>query len=102
MNTKERMEKAREFLSNMSPEESKAYFATENCLVKRITKKEVTKGENKWFNDLRLRFLNYLKDSDELWEFDRPKEAWYALCGAKGYAILRDGKVIKELRTVVN
>lgn len=39
--------------------------------------------------------LAMMKEGDELWRFDTPQEYWDALCGRRGFFLVRDGKVIE-------
>lgn len=43
-----------------------------------------------------------MQPGDELWEFRSPPESWKHLAGAGGVAVLRDGKVIASLFTIMN
>ena len=47
------------------------------------------------------RFRSYVKDSDELYEFETPDYTWDSSCsyGRKGILLVRDGKVIKSFLT---
>jgi O-methyltransferase involved in polyketide biosynthesis len=36
-------------------------------------------------------------ETDELWYFDTDPATWACLCGRRGYAVVRDGKVIDAL-----
>ncbi len=36
-------------------------------------------------------------NGDELWYYESPPHTWNALCGAAGYAIVREGRPIKNL-----
>lgn len=41
-------------------------------------------------------FISKFKQGDELWYFSTPGEYWTNLCGRNGFAIMRDGKKVKE------
>ena len=42
------------------------------------------------------------KETDEFWKWSTPDEAWQALSGRGGFCIVRDGKVIASVITVIN
>ena len=39
---------------------------------------------------------------DELYAFRSPPESWQALAGRMGYALVRDGRVVREVVTLLN
>lgn len=43
-----------------------------------------------------------LEAGDELWRFSSPEIFWANLCGREGYAIVRNGRVIKATLTALN
>ena len=52
---------------------------------------------NEW-----LDFKSQIQKGDELWEFCSPMESWEHLCGRAGICIVRDGKIIDSIITVMN
>lgn len=49
-----------------------------------------------------LNFKNQIQEGDELWEFFSPPSTWKHLCGRAGICIVRNGKIIDSLVTVMN
>ena len=43
-----------------------------------------------------------IQEGDELWEFSSPKETWVNLCGRAGICIVRNGKVLDSIVTMMN
>ena len=43
-----------------------------------------------------------MQPGDEIWTFSSPDFFWKKLCGRGGYAIVRDGKVVSTVLTVMN
>jgi hypothetical protein len=43
-----------------------------------------------------------MQPDDELYAFHSSPESWQALAGRRGYALVRDGKVIREVVTMLN
>lgn len=43
-----------------------------------------------------------MKPNDQLWEFSSPGPSWKALAGRAGIALVRNGKVIASIVTVMN
>jgi hypothetical protein len=41
-------------------------------------------------------------DGDELWEYSSPADTWENLCGRAGIALVRGGKVVDAIQTVMN
>jgi hypothetical protein len=46
--------------------------------------------------------LAEMRDGDELWEFSSSRESWEHLAGRAGIALVRDGKVVASLVTMLN
>jgi hypothetical protein len=42
------------------------------------------------------------QDSDEIWEFSSPAKSWKLLAGRAGVCIVRNGKVIDGIVTIMN
>ncbi|MHC4879364.1 MAG: hypothetical protein ACYTGL_23160 [Planctomycetota bacterium] len=53
-------------------------------------------------NKLWEQFKAQIEDSDELWEFRSSEASWEHLAGRAGFAVVRDGKVIDCLVTLMN
>jgi hypothetical protein len=47
-------------------------------------------------------FIAEMAPGDELWRFRSPGRTWANLAGRAGYSIVRDGKVIRSLVTLMN
>lgn len=45
-------------------------------------------------------FIAALEDGDEVWSFRSPPPTWNQFCGCAGYAVLRDGEIIRTLVTM--
>ena len=45
-------------------------------------------------------FVAEMMEGDELWRFRSPAQTWTNLSGRAGYAIIRDGKIIRSLVTM--
>ncbi len=46
--------------------------------------------------------LALLQPGDELWNYSSPSETWQNLAGRAGIAVVRDGKVVATLMTLMN
>jgi hypothetical protein len=49
-----------------------------------------------------LRFKSQMKEGDELWEFSSPPPTWERLAGRRGFCILRGGRIVASLITMMN
>jgi len=49
-----------------------------------------------------LRFKSQMKDGDELWEFSSPPITWKLLVGRAGLSIVRNGKIVDSIVTMMN
>src|SRR5262249_307979 len=47
-------------------------------------------------------FIAEMMPDDELWMFRRPTHTWANMAGRAGYAIVREGKIIRSLVTLLN
>jgi hypothetical protein len=47
-------------------------------------------------------FIVDMLPGDELWRFRSPDDTWARLAGRAGYAILRNGKIVRSLITLLN
>jgi hypothetical protein len=47
-------------------------------------------------------FIASMLPGDELWRFRSPNRTWANMAGRAGYSIVRDGKVIRSLITLMN
>ena len=66
-------------------------------LIRRIDVAEIEKHP-RWERAFKAR----MTDRDELWEFDSPAEYWEGLAGREGVALVRDGRPIAHVVTVMN
>lgn len=48
------------------------------------------------------KFKTAIRSTDELWYFCSPHETWEKLMGCRGYAILRNGRLITHYTTAEN
>ena len=46
--------------------------------------------------------LAQMREGDEFWEFCSPPESWEHLAGREGIALVREGKVIGTILTLMN
>ncbi len=46
--------------------------------------------------------LAKMLEGDELWEFSSPPETWENMMGRAGIALIRDGRIVDWIITVVN
>lgn len=46
--------------------------------------------------------VSSIQDGDELWQFSSSKERWSRLTGRAGMALVRSGKIVEYLITVMN
>ena len=75
-------------------------------LIRRIDVDEFEKDIDKWdgrWRDYSWRpFKARMTDRDELWEFDSPAKYWEGLAGREGVALVRDGRPIAHVVTLMN
>ena len=55
-----------------------------------------------FMNDQWEQLKSEMLEGDELWDFSSPPETWAHLAGRAGIALVRDGKVIRSLITMMN
>jgi hypothetical protein len=55
-----------------------------------------------FINDKWQALLAQMQPGDELWEFSSSQESWQALAGRAGFAVVRNGKVIASMVTMMN
>ena len=48
------------------------------------------------------RLKGQMVEGDQLWEFSSPADHWQHLCGRAGIALVRDGKILDSLVTMMN
>jgi len=58
--------------------------------------------DKRWIEKRWNPFISQLQTGDELWRFNSPEITWKNLMGRRGYAILRDGKVVAWLFTMMS
>jgi hypothetical protein len=56
----------------------------------------------KWVDFRWTPFVSLMVPGDQLWRFRSPEHTWANLSGRAGYAIVRDGKVVHSLVTLLN
>lgn len=56
----------------------------------------------RWETTRWLPFIADLMPDDEVWGFRSPPDTWTNFCGCAGYAVLRDGQIIRSLTTMRN
>jgi hypothetical protein len=72
-------------------------------LTDKTTEGQVVKKQAKeWVSGSWEKFKNKVEVGDELYEYCSPPETWDQLRGQAGIALVRDGKVIDEVVTVLN
>lgn len=53
-------------------------------------------------NDRWKALLARMVEGDELWEFSTPREDWHALAGRAGIALVRQGRIVDEIITLMS
>jgi hypothetical protein len=53
-------------------------------------------------HDSWLQFKSLIRESDELWEFSSPPPTWERLAGRRGLCLLRNGRIVASLITLMN
>ncbi len=48
------------------------------------------------------KFKSRIQSGDELWEFSSPEESWKRLAGRAGFCILRQGRIVDAIITLMN
>ena len=48
------------------------------------------------------RLIVQMQEGDELWEFSSSSDSWQHLAGRAGIALVRDGKVVDSIVTLMN
>jgi len=69
-------------------------------LTKRVTRDELLaeSGDSDFFEKL----LDAYQDGDELWRFSSPADYWRNLAGRGGVALVRDGKIVTSVVTIMS
>jgi hypothetical protein len=55
-----------------------------------------------YLNERWQALLARMQEGDELWEFCSSPESWAHLAGREGIALVRDGKIIDSILTIMN
>ena len=76
-------------------------FPPTEWLKRRIDVDEIKKYPQ-WERTFSSLFKARMTDRDELWEFSSPGQSWKNLCGRAGVALVRDGRPIAHVVTVMN
>lgn len=63
---------------------------------------EISQQLKRWATEKWKPFVADLSDGDEVWRFSSPPETWNQFCGCAGYAVVRDGEIIRTLTTMVS
>ena len=75
-------------------------------LTKREDVAEVESREVKFFDIKTHHDLSPLKErmlpGDEVWSFSSPVESWGVLAGRAGFALIRDGRPLAHMITIMN
>jgi hypothetical protein len=53
----------------------------------------------RWIDERWNPFIACHAAGDELWRFRSPEGTWFSLAGVAGYAIIREGAIVKTLTT---
>ncbi len=53
-------------------------------------------------NDRWRELKSRMEAGDELWEFSSPEESWKNLAGRAGFCVVRNGKIVDFLVTIMN
>ena len=56
----------------------------------------------RWFDENWNPFIACQLPGDELWRFRSPEDTWISFAGVAGYAIIRNGTIIRTLTTMMN
>ena len=57
---------------------------------------------NRWVETTWNPFIAEMMPGDELWRFRSPAKTWANMAGRAGYAIVREGKIIRSLVSLLN
>ncbi len=55
----------------------------------------------RWMDERWTPFIDCQMPGDELWRFRSPDETWINLVGLAGYALVREGAIVKTLTTML-
>jgi hypothetical protein len=77
---------------------SKRSFPPIEWLEKRVDIDEIGAGSSGDWNRLKM----FLTERDELWTFSSPPDYWAGLAGRAGVALVRNGRPIAHVITVMN
>ncbi len=69
-------------------------------LTKRVTRDELLAESGG--SDFFAKLLDAYQDGDELWEFSSPAGYWRSLAGRGGVALVRDGKIVTSVVTIMS
>lgn len=56
----------------------------------------------RWVDERWKPFIACKSPGDELWRYRSPDDTWISLAGVAGYAIIREGMIVKTLTTQMN
>jgi hypothetical protein len=73
----------------------------ENTFVPPYSKKPIPipfGKDNATWNDIKSKML----EGDEVWRFSSPPETWTNMCGRGGVCIVRNGKIVDGIITIMN
>lgn len=74
---------------------------TKEWLARRVERSEVNEKVPKGHPRFQP-FWDELRPDDEIWSYCSPMETWSKMCGRMGYAIVRDGEIVKSCVTLMN
>lgn len=69
--------------------------------VEQIEAEELQGRNERWLAEWRS-FISQMQPGDQLRHFLSPPETWLRLAGLAGYAIVRQGKVVDSLVTILS
>jgi hypothetical protein len=78
------------------------FVPTKELLIKKIS---IEDAEWEYWGALEKRWLEMkqqIQSGDELWQFTTPPKTWEHLYGRAGIALVRQGRIINSIVTVMN
>ncbi len=79
----------------------KADWLTEKLIPYRQSPTALAAADRIFLDEL-LHMVDLKRTGDELWRFASPEPTWAHLCGRAGIALVRDGRVIYAIVTMMN